>query len=686
MTYAGRLATGRMTFRWLPVLLLLAGGCQMYDVQQDPKTGELYRHNWWNYYERGMGYAREGRTELARQDFETALGIRSGAKFGYDEDMWRARTYGLHFVESYFPNRELGICLLSLGKPEEAVKHLETSMKQAPSGRAKHYLNLARKEILAKTVVTPPSIAINAASQARWTRARSRTLEGIAQGSGLVQRVLVNGRPLFTELAESRVPFQKTVSLSAGTNVVSVEAVDLLGKKAQQKVTWIADWRPPEFTVRSMRRDGDAWVAEGRCMDDWGLASISVNGVPQLRSTNATPLKAAALKVRFKADQVPLIEAEDLAGNRLRSPIALEDFEKVAMDDAPSALLAEGAAAGEGTDAPKALGAAPAAQDRMKPSLKLGAGSAVAQVFGEEFFLDGVASDNGGLAAILLNGEDQLAKENHGAVRSYFARRLPLDMGTNEFEVVAQDLAGNKITKMLTVVRRPPEYLSEEYRLTMGVPPMISSGQDVLGKTVKRLIEQELLREPVRFRLLEREEGWDYILREQQLSLSDLADPQAALRISKMLPAEMLLMSSVLPEGKGMTVCAKIVDTQEGQILMTSDVYSEQGAEDLSFQVGGLVMKVLQHFPLVSGEVLRTEAGKVTINVGTREGVTEATRFIVLAKTESSKGIQDAKVCKIDGKSVELGVAQIRQDSVTAKILPGAAKDAIKEGYYVYAR
>lgn len=685
MTYAG-LAAARRLLRWLPALLLLSGSCRMYDVQQDPVTGELYRHNWWNYYERGSGYMREGKVDLARQDFETALGIRSGARFGYDEDMWRARTYGLHFVESYFPNRELGICLLSLGKPDEAVRFLETSMKQAPSGRAKHYLNLARKEILARTAVTPPAIALSAASLTRWTRSRSRMLEGVAQGDGRVQRVLVNGRPLFSELAENRVPFSQTVSLSAGTNVVSVEAVDLLGKKTRQSVTWVADWRPPEFVVRGLRRDGDTWVAEGRCLDDWGLASISVNGVPQLRATNATPLKAALLKVRFKADQAPVIEAEDLAGNRLRSPIALEDFEKVAMDGLPGALLAEGAAAGEGTDAPKALGAAPAAQDRMKPSLKLGVGSAVAQVFGEEFFLDGVASDSGGLAAILLNGEDQLAKDSHGAVRSYFARRLPLDMGTNEFEVVAQDLAGNKLTKMLTVVRRSPEYLAEEYRLTMGVPPMAMSGQDVLGKTIKRLIEQELLREPVRFRLLEREEGWDYILREQQLSLSDLADPQAALRICKLLPAEMLLMSSVLPEGKGLTVCAKVVDTQEGQVLMTSDVYSEQGTEDLSFQVGGLVMKVLQHFPLVSGAVLRADSGKVTINVGTREGVTESTRFIVLAKTEATQGIQDAQVCKLDGKRIELGVSQIRQDSVTTKVLPGSAKDTIKEGFYVYAR
>ena len=122
-------------------VLLTMGGC----VAPAPENegGELYHHNWWNYYARGTYLFRQGRTEEAQADFQRCLGLIPGAKFGNARDMWRARTYGLHFVEGYFPNRELGICLLERNDISQAVHFLETSLRQEPSGRAKHYFNLA---------------------------------------------------------------------------------------------------------------------------------------------------------------------------------------------------------------------------------------------------------------------------------------------------------------------------------------------------------------------------------------------------------------------------------------------------------------------------------------------------------------------------------------------------------------
>ena len=131
------------------------------------------------------------------------------------------------------------------------------------------------------------------------------------------------------------------------------------------------------------------------------------------------------------------------------------------------------------------------------------------EAYEEEFFVDGSASDGGGLSRISLNGEPLLRRESRGAIHAYFARRLPLELGTNRFEVVVEDLSGNRHVKMLTVIRKIPEYLDTEYRLTVGVPPLLAEVEEPAGREVKRHIERELVREPIRFHLLERDEGWN---------------------------------------------------------------------------------------------------------------------------------------------------------------------------------
>ena len=60
---------------------------------------KLRHHNWWNFYERGCELLAQGQASNAQQDFERCLGVRSGATYAFPEELRRARTYGLHFVE-----------------------------------------------------------------------------------------------------------------------------------------------------------------------------------------------------------------------------------------------------------------------------------------------------------------------------------------------------------------------------------------------------------------------------------------------------------------------------------------------------------------------------------------------------------------------------------------------------------
>ncbi len=667
-------AQGRM--KVLLAITALAGlyGC----ATTSPEGGEaLAHHNWWNFYERGETLLERGDYPAARADFETALGLRSGAKFGYDQDMWRARTYGLHFVEGYFPHRELGVCLFNLGELEPAEQHLQTSLNQTPSGRAKHYLNLVRQRRLKGVQTAPPKIEFDAASQAAWTRQRRQAVAGVARADGYVADLKVGDRRIFLELAQKELPFREEVVLRPGPNVVRVGCRDLGGQSAAAEVTWRADWQAPGLSLRKVARGKDGWTLQGSCSDDGALAKVTAGGKVLFEGDGRAT--DAAVEIRGAPGMPVRFTAEDAAGNVLELSLTEEGMAPTARDAGAQY------AANEPAGVPDVPAGAPTG-DAMKPSLRLSQAAQTLNVYEEEFLVDGDASDGGGLASITINGEELMKASDRGAARQYFLRRVPLDLGTNTLRIVAKDVAGNEAAKSLTLIRREPEYLGEEYRLTVGVPPLVVGSNDAAGDvtTVQSLIEQELLQDPPRFHLLERDEGWDYILREQQLSLSDLADPAAALRIGKMLPAEMLLMGRLLTSGGGLTVQARIVETGTGRIVKEEDVYTEGAEADLPYQISGLVMKIEQHFPLAEGRIVDARGGQATIDVGAAGGVRVGTRFVAIQPETAGEGA--GSVCKSGEQVVELKVSRVEKDKSRAQVLPPEAGGLLAAGLQVYTR
>ena len=136
------------------------------------------------------------------EDFERCLGLRPGANYAEPRDLWRIRTYGMHFLEDYFPHRELGVARVRLGRPAEAIQLLEQSIRQTASGRAKHYLNRARRAVLRDAPTSKPETKLRGDSRQVWTRDRFRILEGVARGDGFIEEIVVNGQRQFIELAE----------------------------------------------------------------------------------------------------------------------------------------------------------------------------------------------------------------------------------------------------------------------------------------------------------------------------------------------------------------------------------------------------------------------------------------------------------------------------------------------------
>ena len=87
---------------------------------------------WYKHYYLGLQAMKSGNYKVAAKHFHSCLRVRSA-------DKKKIRAYGTIFIE-YYPHRELGICLYYLGQPELARKQLRISLQQAPSKRAREYL------------------------------------------------------------------------------------------------------------------------------------------------------------------------------------------------------------------------------------------------------------------------------------------------------------------------------------------------------------------------------------------------------------------------------------------------------------------------------------------------------------------------------------------------------------------
>ncbi len=693
MTSTGALQFAKPVAALAAVLVFLAA-C-VTDSPPLSDTESVYHHNWWNYYERGVTLLNNGNIPGARDAFEMALGTRAGAKWGNPKDAWRVRTYGMHFVENYFPNRELGVCFFKLGDETKAAEFLQRSLMQTPSGRAKHYLNASRTKKLAAAAHPPPllSIHIAAESEDQWTPQRARILNATITGEGSVRQVAVGDHREFIELAEPTYTLARNVPLHEGRNAISVSAVDLLGRQVERTVVWRGDWQPPTLSVVRLTPAPNGVHVEAVCSDDQGIASVMLDGNAFFTAVGDEPNRSVTLGCDVTGNIGSVVVIRDLAGNTLETRLDRESL----MADASRPLVYHLAALPVGAADETANDGAPrflhpagvsAAADRLRPSVRLQGIHRCTEVFDEEFFLDGEVTDPGGIGSIRLCGEEQLAPAARGAVRSYFARRLELNMGTNQYELVAADVSGNATTNTFVIVRRKADYLDEKLRLGIALPPLRHMAEDGgIEPFIRASMEKELLRKPIRFRLVERDEGWNWIMGELNIATSDLVNPQVAIQLGKLVPADLFIFGSVDATPDGVTVYARVARTESGVAVASSDVYfPSAGVDQLDFFISGLTMKIKQAFPLLDGRVSRVTKENIFLDLASPSDVDVGTPLIVLRPPEGEAGLSAGKVCSLGAEQIQLTVDRVRPSGARATIAPADAGPHVQVGDFVYAR
>lgn len=601
---------------FLLAAVLWAGSCSqqpsgpvhLKDGKEYGKTsGYIFRHNWWNYYERGLSFAEGEFYQEAITDFTQALNQRP-------QDQRTARTYGMHFID-YFPHREIGIVYFQIGNLERAKVELELSLDHFPSAKAHFYLDQVRKAMIKKeaTEINPPKISLNFQTEEIWTREDPVVVSGVVEDDYYVSSILVGGLAVFLESSQKRIPFAKTLALSQGRHTIQVTAKNLSGKRSERQVIIHVDREGPMIILDELRFEQKGQKREatiiGSVYDEAGIDEVRLNGQPMVIEKSTEVRFATSIII---SDDHLKLAAQDRLGNATSALIPLMN----ASAHQTSKLLAQVGAEHEGLQMAGLFGP----KDTQPPSIKLKGLADTQTVFLEKIYIEGQVSDEGMIKSLSINQIPLLPRLGR---LFFFNHIVELKEGENSVSIEAEDDNGNRASLEFSVVRKIPKALQLAQRMSLTVFPFEQEGKVSPPSLVFQDNLIDALVNQKRFRVLGRDK-LDVILEEQKLSRTKLFDRRTAIKIGRLAAAHSLITGSIVETRTGIEVIGRLIDTETSEILATEDVYDEvKDIPGIKQLAEGMAIKFHVEFPLVDGLVIErkkdnifTDLGKEAIKLG----------------------------------------------------------------------
>ncbi len=660
-----------LLFATLILSVLVVPGCvekrQSY-VRNDKEygiTSGSFRGRWWNYYERGRSFSDGRFYKEAIEDFHKAIA-------GREQDQWRARTYGMHFVD-YFPHRELGIVYYQRKEISKAIEELEISVTSAPSAKAHYFLNKARAAqiIQEQRDRLPPELHLESEEDEEITNRFTTTITGVAKDDNYVAAIKVGDSEIMIELAKQRKIFNQEVPLSEGENRIKVAVSDLAGKTTEKTVYIFCDRRGPQIVIEDLNTKDSIVTIRGNVTDNKGLLSLEINNTPW-------PITGDSLGENFKV-AVPegkiTITARDKAGNltkavihkgernnknaarrypllaSLRSNYFLNSANMVVSDVSPQLFTADT------TGVP----------DTEPPYIQLVDLAEEQETYDDMVLIEGQVSDMSRLTYMTLNGNPIL---NRKGMKIYFSVLHKLQEGNNEFRLTVTDEYGNTAAKTITVMRKIQKIRQIGSRMSIAVLPFEQKGEKPgMGDIIHDQMIDSFL-EQKRFNIVERNK-LDTVLRELQLSGTELVNPQKAVKLGKIVAAQTLLAGSVIESPESIEIIGRLIDTETATILASNDIFGEdKGFGSLDNLLDGLAFKFKRDFPVVEGILLEVRDNEVLIDIGGEKSIKPNVRLFCYREGVSIKHPVTGKILGSEPQILGmLKVEQVYEDFSKAAIL-----------------
>jgi TolB-like protein len=571
---------------------LLVAGCSQPRVEESAHgdAGNIFRHRWWNYYDRALAAIECRQFAAAKADLAAALQRR-------ESDQRMARTYGMHFSD-YFPHRELGVVHYLEGDLASARVELEQSIRQHPTAKARFYLDAVRKALIQKRggSTAPPQLSIDLPAKPLWTRDDPVRIKGQAQDPDYVAAVMVNATPLYLEGAQTIFDFTCDLTLPQGEHPVTVAARNLAGQTRQQTFVLHIDRQGPAVVVDRIRRENGRIFIDGSALDPAGVLQITIDGIPL-----ATPM---APEVPFSHGLPEDREALEIrCRDRLENETVVRLAPRQGLDTAGEPKLVAGLR----------LTGLFGSDDKTPPSLQLDDWDDTQTVYMERVALTGSVRDPGRVTALTVNGQSILPR---AAPLLFFSQVLELREGANAITLLAEDATGNRVERRIDIVRKTPEVKLLAHRLRLSIFAFAQKGE---GASAADAFQDNFMHQMVqgrRFQVVEREQ-LELLLQEQKISRTQLADTDTAVRLGRLAAAQAIVAGSLIETQTGIEIVGRVVDSETAEILATVDAYGEEkqlpGVKNLARM---LALKIHREFPLANGSVIDRQGSIILTDLG----------------------------------------------------------------------
>ncbi len=288
---------------------------------------------------------------------------------------------------------------------------------------------------------TIPALSITSHSDNQSVSTASITVSGTATDGGVgnsgITGVTVNGSAASggTASGAGTANWSRTLSLSAGANVITVVATDGAGNSRQRQITVtrsVPDATPPAVTITSHSNNQTVSAASitlsGTATDSGlggsGISSVTVNGVAASGGSatgSGTASWSRTVALNAGNNQLTVV-ARDGAGNTRQAQLTV-------IRSVPDTAL---------------------------PALSITSHSNNQTVTAASITLSGTASDSGaggsGISSVTVNGVAASGGSAAGSGTANWSRTVTLNTGSNLLTVVASDGAGNARQVQITVV------------------------------------------------------------------------------------------------------------------------------------------------------------------------------------------------------------------------------------------
>jgi len=624
------------------VLVALASSCATVDQQAEVSPGseelerqlakQKFRGRWWSYYGRAAIYLDFHRYEDAEADLRQALSKR-------DDDQRWARTYGLHLIPEYFPNRELGVTLYFQERYEDAVSHLEASIDDVFTARAAYYLDRAREKVVSQQNLDnePPEVTLVSPAVDRIHAALELPVEVRASDDTYISRVVVNHSDLPLSVTAQSVEVSTSIPVTSGENRIFVDVTDIAGRTTTEEWHVSADLDGPAVSFHAAQ-NGAARV-RGVIADASDIAYMHIAGhAAELRHTRNDTVEFEARAPRIIGRGDLEFECADVHGNVTTGRVqpsrelfaAADGSVQITVQDYPSREIRLA------LDVAKPL--LPETLDDLESPVvrftNLREGQRYLQ---PEVAVNLLLLTRYPLARIAVNGEDILGFLTGQPVQQLTTRVALRSVGEHTITASLSDMRGNRASQHIEIARALPTVHQTSNLLSVALLGNLWRHEAGAEMEYARFIARELPRELIeteRFNVVEREKI-DAVLDEQQL-VNALASPDERQALGRLRIADLLLIGDTRRYDDHLEIVVHAIDPFTTRDTLI-DVYGPvRTLEDLQSLIETLALRIYQEFPRVQGEVLEVEneGQRVRSDIAEADRVREAAECLVYRESQ----------------------------------------------------